>query len=266
MRDRLWLTLRKSRLLRKLYALRVFAGPMRFASYLLVPSSSRKCLRVQAGLAKGLLLELDPRWEHSAWDGSYEPQAVEAFMGLVRHDTLVFDIGANFGFYALLAGRAGANVIAFEPDPENASSLMRHVDVNGLAERIHIVRQAVFSHVGNLTLTASEGLSAHRNTKVGANHTDNSAGIGVLCTTLDDFIGTNAAPTLVKIDVEGAESDVLRGADRLFRSYRPHLLCEVHDDSNAAFVEGWLKERGYACSWIEEEALYPRHLLARASP
>jgi FkbM family methyltransferase len=262
MREKVWLFLRGSSLVRSLAAIRIFATPMRIASYLLVPSSGQKRMRVQAGPAKGLLFDLNPRWEHDAWDGSYELPALEAFLQLLATDMIVYDVGAGVGFYALLAARARACVIAFEPDPENAEALARHIDVNHVAKRVRIVREAVFSHTGHVKLRISKGIQMHRNTSALLGKVDSGTTFEVVCTTLDDFVKCNPVPKLVKIDVEGAESGVLQGADYLFRRYHPRLLCEIHDDSNAAFVSGWLNERGYNCRWVEKEELFPRHLLA----
>jgi FkbM family methyltransferase len=218
-------------------------------------------MRVQAGPAKGLLLNVDPRWEHEAWDGSYELPTLESFLQLLAPDVIVYDIGAGVGFYALIAARARACVIAFEPDPENAEALIEHVDLNCVGGRVRLVRQAVFSHTGSVTLQVSKGIQAHRNTSALPGKIASGTTLEVVCTTLDDFIKGNPVPNLVKVDVEGAESVVLQGADRLFRTSRPHLLCEVHDELNAAFISGWLKERSYSWRWIEED-LFPRHLLA----
>jgi FkbM family methyltransferase len=264
MRERLWLLLRQSSAVRWLYGLPGFARPMQIAAGLLVPFSSRTRVRVQAGPARGLQLELDPRWEHHAWDGSYEPEALAEFLALVKRGLSVFDIGGGIGFYALVAARAGANVIAFEPDPGNAESLIEYAVINNLSERIRIVHQAVFSHTGRVILVRSDGISSHHNASVQAGGADQARGAAfeVPCTTLDDFIGHDVGPALIKIDVEGAESDVLRGANQLFRMHRPHVLCEVHDDTNAAFVQSWLNEQRYSFRWIEVEPAFPRHLLA----
>jgi|ERR1700733_7217752 len=262
MRERLWLALRRSSLLRKLYALRPFTLPMRFAAFLLVPPSSRKRVRVQGGPAEGLLLEVDPRWEHTSWDGSYEPEALEAYLKLVKPGMLVFDVGGGFGFYALLAARAGANVIAFEPDPKNARSLAEHVTINGLEDRISIVQQAVYSKTGHVTLAVSGGVSTHRNPSVRAVGAGTAAELEVACTTLDDYLVSSEGPSLVKIDVEGAESDVLRGADRTIRVFRPVVLCEIHDGENALFAQNWLRERDYDYLWLEDAERFPKHLLA----
>jgi|SRR5271156_4225603 len=262
MREKVWLFLRGSSLLRKLYAIRIFATPMRIVSYLLVPSTGQKRMRVLAGPAKGLLLDVNPRWEHDAWDGSYELPALESFRGLLASDTIVYDVGAGVGFYALVAARARASVIAFEPDPENAEAFAANIDLNRVTAQIRLVRQAVFSHTGHVTLRISKSIQTHRNTSAFVGKVDGGTICKVVCTTLDDFIVDNPVPNLLKIDVEGAESSVLQGADHLFRRFRPRLLCEIHDDSNALFVSEWLNERGYNCRWIEEKELFPRHLLA----
>jgi FkbM family methyltransferase len=63
--------------------------------------------------------------------------------------------------------------------------------------------------------------------------------ITVPCTTLDDFAARNPLPNIFKIDVEGAESEVLRGAEQLFRLWQPDVICEVYDATNASFVFDW---------------------------
>ncbi len=261
MREKLWLFFRESNLVRKLYSLPGFSRPMRFMSSLLVPFSSQKRIRVRAGPAKGLVFELDSRWEHHTWDGRYEREALAQFLAHIGTGARVFDIGGGIGHYSLVAARAGARVITFEPDPLNARSLERYAALNGLAGRIQIVRQAVFSHTGNVALVRSDGMSAHHNSKVETNPLAEST-FEVAATTLDAFVGNGAGPDLIKLDVEGAESNVFRGAEQVFRLHKPIVLCEVHDETNAVFIRAWLDERRYTFRWIEPEAAYPRHFLA----
>jgi hypothetical protein len=81
----------------------------------------------------------------------------------------------------------------------------------------------------------------------------------VSCTRMDKLAEGLTPPNVIKLDVEGAESEVLKGAGRIFR---PVLLCEIHDDENARFAQEWLRERDYDCLWLEDEARFPKHLLA----
>jgi FkbM family methyltransferase len=254
--------LHNSKLLRKLYAQPVFAEPMRIASYFLLPSHGQKRLRVKKGPAMGLVFELNPRSEHTAWEGVYEDSVQQLFVKYLKTGTIAFDIGANYGFFAMLAARAGAEVFAFEPDNENSKTLARHAAMNGLAPHIHIVASAVYSYTGTIALEPPDVCGVHGNAHTRPQESETMNTVSVACTTLDDFIRANPRPNFVKVDVEGAESEVLKGADRLFRICRPDLLCEIHDEQNASFVEIWLRERGYTCTWLDQESSFPRHLFA----
>ena len=217
-------------------------------------------LRVRTGPAKGLAFELSPRWEHAAWEGSYELSVQRRFVEFLKPSMTVFDVGANYGFYSLLAARREARVFAFEPDSQNAQALTRHASLNGLSDRIRIVPCAVFSYSGSIRLEPRDG-GVHGNAHTASQPTARPT-VPVRCITLDDFTASNPAPNLLKMDVEGAESEVLKGAERLFRTVRPILLCEIHDDANSRFAQEWLMQRSYSCDWLEGQATFPRHLLA----
>jgi hypothetical protein len=79
----------------------------------------------------------------------------------------------------------------------------------------------------------------------------NGAGREVTSVSLDDFARDHPAPRVVKIDVEGAELRVLRGAERLLREHRPILVCELHGRENREQVRGLLE--GYEFSTLESE-------------
>jgi FkbM family methyltransferase len=261
-RERLWLFLRNLTLLRKLYAQRAFAKPLRLASYFLLPSNRQKSLRVKKGPAMGLVFDLNPRWEHSAWEGIYEESVQQLFVKFSKPGTVVFDLGANYGFYAMLAAREGADVFAFEPDQENAKALARHAAMNDLVSRVHIIPSAVYSYTGKIEIEPPDVGSSHGNAHTRHRGSKTLGASYVTCTTLDDFVQANPKPNFLKMDVEGAESEVLKGADRLFRTSRPHLLCEIHDQPNATFAEVWLGEHDYTCMWLDRERSFPRHLFA----
>lgn len=262
MRERLWLALRRSTFLRRLYAVPVFVGPLRWLSFLLLPSSGTKPLRVRNGPGKGLVFELNPRWEAATWEGRYEQDAQEYFQKQMKPGCIVYDVGANLGFYSLLAARRGAQVFAFEPDVQIAESLERHARMNSLAARIEVTRAAVYSTSGSVALDPASCQRGHGNAHVGVALDPSRATISVPCITLDDFAREHVAPNVVKIDVEGAESEVLKGSEKVFAESRPHLVCEVHDPTNVSFVEAWLKDRNYDIRWLGESDKLPRQLLA----
>ena len=262
MRERLWLAVRGSAFLRRLYAIPVFRDPLRRLSFLLLPSLGTRRVRVRGGPGKGLAFELNPRWETAAWEGCYEQAAQEYLQKQLKADSVFYDVGANFGLYSLLAARQGAQVFAFEPDVQIAESLERHARLNSLNTRIEIIRAAVYSFSGSIALDPANCQRGHGNAHIVVALASSRPSVPVLCMTLDEFAREHVAPNIVKIDVEGAESEVLKGAEKVFAESRPHVLCEVHDPANASFVEAWLKDRGYDIRWLDGSDKLPQQLLA----
>ena len=76
--------------------------------------------------------------------------------------------------------------------------------------------------------------------------------IRVPSVTLDDLVTYNRPPSIIKCDVEGAEVEVMRGAQRLIREHRPTLLCEVHSESSTQQVTELLTGFGYELRWLDE--------------
>jgi len=165
---------------------------------------------VTARLPGGEAVRLLPEYRFVTWNG---PE-YEAFRAAAHPGAVALDVGANVGAYTLLLGqwvRPGGRVFAFEPAPEAYGGLTAHVRLNGLGDGVTCVRAAVSSSTGTATLTV-DGLS-------GANRLDASAtGERVETVTLDDFCRREGVrPSFIKIDVEGAELDVLRGARETIR-------------------------------------------------
>lgn len=260
MRDRLWLKLRRSRLLRRFYTFRIFSGPIKALSSLVVPSARKVRVQVLAGPGKGLVLQINPRWEHSLWEGTYEPVTQQLMERFCEPGVVFFDVGANFGYYSMLATRNGAQVIAFEPDPALAENLLLHTKLNGLQDRIQLQRIAVFSRAGEVYLDPAGENTAHGSAHVRTSAAPENGTVCVPCTTLDDFIRSHPAPGLLKIDVEGAESEVLKGAEETFESARPLVLCEVHDAINEEFIGSWLERKRYRTQWLDSSPQFPRQL------
>jgi FkbM family methyltransferase len=262
-RERLWFVLRRSALLRSLYSVHFLSGPMRRISYALMPAKRRARVRVQTGPGKGLLLEVNPRWEHRYWEGSYESRVQQLLSRILRPGTIFFDVGANFGYYSILAARLGAQAVAFEPDPANLQEFVQHVELNGLNNKIRLERMAVYSRSGEILFDRAGGETPHGNAHVRASEEFTTDAFRVPCTSLDDFVVSNPVPTLVKMDVEGAESEVLKGAERLFQTARPLLICEIHDVANEKFITAWLERKQYLIEWLDSASVFPHQIFAR---
>jgi FkbM family methyltransferase len=128
------------------------------------------------------------------------------FCHFLRADDLLLDIGANVGVYGLLSARTtGCQVIACEPAPDTFRTLSDNVRLNGLDDRIELHNVAVGDAEGTLTLSVGQH---------GLNHVVRGCGTTVPQRRLDDIAG-DRPPRALKLDVEGYEMHVLRGAPRI---------------------------------------------------
>lgn len=259
--EEIWFRLRTNRFLRTLYGMRPFRSLLRRVSFRLSPGHRRKCVSVRSGPGRGLLMELNPRWQRDLWDGSYERPVQETILEHVRPGAVFYDVGAGPGFFAMIAARLGASVIAFEPDERNLEILTRHLEMNGLAHAVRVVRRAVFSHTGKVGLFPADQRRGPGNARVAS---ESEAPLAVECITLDDFVSSEGMlPTFIKVDVEGAESAVLSGAQTCLARARPLLVCEVHDADNAELARALLERQGYTVGWLERRDSFPLHFFAR---
>src|SRR5262245_34954127 len=194
----------------------------------LIPSSA--VFRVIQGRMKGM------RWivgagTHGCWLGSYELPKQNRFAIEVKEGRVVYDVGANSGFYTLLAARcvgARGRVHAFEPAPENLSFLRRHVALNRLSN----------TTINALAISDASGtLHFRRGPNRSTGRLDDAGDLEVKAMSIDDFvlIEGHSPPDVIKIDVEGGEARVLRGARGVLQAFRPTLFLathgsQVHDD------------------------------------
>ena len=153
----------------------------------------------------------------------WEPLATSLVERYVGEGDTVVDVGAHIGYYTLLfaklVGPAG-RVLAFEPYPATHLLLQRNVGENGYANVV-IQRQAVADVPGRMALHVSGADWGHHLYGPG-NQT-----LEVDVVKLDDAIPPDAAVDFLKIDVEGAEAQVLRGMSELLRrSPRMKMLTE----------------------------------------
>ena len=127
----------------------------------------------------------------------------------LRQEDLFADVGANVGAYTVLAsGLTGAKTVCFEPSPGTFRYLAQNVKLNDLSGKVVALNSAVGSKEGKLRLTENLGTENYV-----CPDRSGSDGIEVSVTTLDSTF-PDSAPDLVKIDVEGFETEVFAGAER----------------------------------------------------
>jgi FkbM family methyltransferase len=210
-------------------------------------------LAILGGLAVGL--RIDARafkpWGAQAYavlTGTHEIQVQQAIVRSARAGDHVWDVGANIGYIALVAARIvgpTGRVVAIEPDPECAAAIRTNAALNDL-HAIEVVEAAASGDSGNADLVVVRDRLWTRLASVGDHH-EREQLVTVKTVKLDDVPGP--APTLVKIDVEGAELEVIAGMKRLLRESRPLVVCEMHG-RNKAFCAAMVAA-GYVVSNLD---------------
>ena len=261
LREQLWFAVRRLPSVRRLQAVPILGRLMKAVSYRLLPSYSQCSLRVRSGPGKGLCLTLNPRWETALWQGTYESSVQRTLVNLLSPAKILYDVGGGIGFYSLLAARSGALALVFEPDVFNANCIRRNAEINGFSSQIRIFETAVFSETGRLALEPALQRTGHGNAHVLPNASDSRSLRLVPCTALDDFVDNQPAPDVIKIDIEGAESEAPKGAQKIFTRLRPQLICEVHDSANRGFIDRWAEKMDYTLHWLAGPGSFPVQVL-----
>lgn len=201
----------------------------------------RRIWTVETGTCQGLKLTLPQNAEYVL--GTNEVPVQHALHAALGPNAVFYDIGANVGFFSLLAAKAvgpmGA-VYAFEPISENVQVLRRNAKLNRF-DALSVFEIAVGEKCGTSELFLSEwnggaslSVAAHRRARKVPSR-------NVKVMSLDEIIRAFGLrpPTLVKIDVEGAEAPVIRGMSQTLSAYRPTVLFEVDDPDPVSFARRW---------------------------
>lgn len=203
---------------------------------------------IRKGLGKGL--KFNPGPSNAGYLlGSSEPGVQQLLSLLAREGMVVYDGGSNVGFIAVLAARVvgpSGRVVCFEPLPSNADWIEHNARLNGFSW-VTVRREALAGTDGEAHFGVSDESTRGRlKGSVFAKSEDTiTADLVVPVRSIDGLraSGSIPAPDLVKLDVEGAEADVLRGGRATLRESRPVLLIELHD--TVAPVAAALADLGY---------------------
>jgi FkbM family methyltransferase len=219
--------------------------------------------RIAAGEGSGLKVCFPQNLEYLL--GTSERPIQRVLSAHLRAGDVFYDVGANVGFFTLIAARrlgpAGA-VYAFEPVSENAATISRNVRLNGFTNTV-VLQAAVDANsgVGEMLLTGWDGgASLAQAANPPAMPTDRRT---VRVFAIDDAIKAERfrPPTLIKIDVEGAEAGAIVGMEATLRRHKPVLVYEIDDGDRDSFHARWesldqiVTEHGYRVTRLEQS--YP---------
>jgi len=199
--------------------------------------------------------------------GHYERDEVRFARGVLRPGDVAIDAGAHIGFFTVhLADAVGASgrVYAFEPLDTNSALLERSIAENGYQDRVVLRRAAVGATSGTATLTfpletLNSGGAYLLRGGTAALRGNQTRQVPLVA--LDD-LAIRRPVRLIKMDVEGAEPLVVRGAARILREDRPLLLSELHpvqlDRASSTTADGFLDQLralGYRAHLVEHGSI-----------
>ena len=174
---------------------------------------------------------------------------ISFFLDNVKSGDFVLDIGGHFGQYAVLLASLvsdSGRVITFEPDPIARDVLSQNLALNnGFADRVEIEAVALFDQSGEHSFFSKGGDSMSSLARAGLGANASSADVAeysVSTARLDDYLVSRnlGYPQFVKLDTEGAEINILRGARETLKA-GPLIVCELHpyawEEFGATFAE-----------------------------
>lgn len=212
--------------------------------------------RVDAGPGRGLVYPVRLPQDKGVWIGTYETDFARALANAVAPGDVCFDVGGWHGFYGGVMALAGASkVVVFEPLPANCTRIRRLIELNPELP-IELIEAAVADRPGRTEFQVMSQESMGKLTespfqpqKASREH------ISVELVALDDLVaqGRVAPPAVMKVDVEGAELLVLRGAEKMLREYQPTLFLEIHSPELARDCRNLLEHLGYQIEVMKEE-------------
>lgn len=187
---------------------------------------------IQRGVGKGL--RFDPGNAHASYLlGMNEPDLQNALREILKPGMTFLDVGSTVGFQCMLAARlvgSSGRVVAFEPAPDNAWRIMRNARLNGF-EHVSVREEALGNRdseaepfVLSVVPTGGRLGTIERPPEYPAGR------INVRLRRLDTVMRETsmAVPDVIKVDVEGAEADVIKGAMGTIGRHRPIMLIELH--------------------------------------
>jgi FkbM family methyltransferase len=219
-------------------------------------------LTIRHGVARGLKFNVGESCAELGL-GTYELPIQNIFSQYLHQGDVFYDIGANVGFFSIIAARLVGNtgkVYAFEPGQGNANSIRHNARLNNFSQ-IEVIAKAVSDTPGEGELLLAKYSGGHALATADA-PPDLAGKVTVELVTIDDLIAQNQIkpPNFVKVDIEGAELDALKGMTETIKQYKPIIIYEIDDGDRVAYqrkyqeLESFLQSLGYQVNGVEEDS------------
>lgn len=196
-------------------------------------------------------------WSHG-WD-AFEPPLPTLIATILADGGIMLDVGANTGYYALLAASMGprTEVHAFEPFPPVFDLLSANLARNLQGSRVRAVASAASDTCGTAELYIPPGDHGFIESSASLEESfrEPSGSVAVTTTTLDAYTADLPHVDLIKIDVESAEHRVLAGGRETLRRHRPVVFCEILQGADCAPIDAICHETDYISVRLHEGAV-----------
>jgi FkbM family methyltransferase len=216
--------------------------------------------KIKYGQAAGSLWRRHHRYVNGYWIGHYELPMQNVLARELKMGQTFFDIGANAGFFTLVAARlvgASGRCVAFEPSPENCASIREQIEANSL-HHCSLVSEAIadFDGMATFSFAAPGSPMGHLGDKRSGEQQR-----AVKVTTLDRACARFGQPDFIKMDIEGGEAKALQAATDTLRGIRPGWLIELHGPECESQVKAILHGADYGFFDLQGVALNPDQVL-----
>ncbi|MDP2885470.1 MAG: FkbM family methyltransferase [Ignavibacteria bacterium] len=196
-----------------------------------------------------------------------EPEQTSALIDTLKNGQVFFDIGANVGYYTILGSRivgSQGKVFAFEPVIRNLAYLYRHTVLNK-ASNVTII-SAACSDTSSLTIFSAgpNFATGHITNNIRLETGASEPAFPVPTVTVDAIVQLlGVSPDVIKIDVEGAEFSVLRGAQATLRKAKSKIFLSTHSDMLRSTCLEYLRGLGYTYEVLSQDKNTPSEFLAK---
>ena len=193
-----------------------------------LPVLKNSFIQIPAGPNKGLKFLVNSDSFYAS--GQYETKSIEKILNDLNDQSIVYDVGANFGYYSLAFSKVVKKVYSFEPLPKNHGITKKHLEVNNI-KNVELFPYAISDISQVLRFTNSLAHSSNTYKTESSNFNNSESVIEVQGHSLDALIFEHnfPKPDFLKVDVEGAELDFLKGAEKTLREIKPKFVLATHD-------------------------------------